>query len=228
MQQVFFRLAKYIVLDLLVEDADRAIWRFEMRDKVRPSVLLGHALQLNLIELRKADRLGIGTGALADWIALFEHWREEHTMSQIAYESVRAARAKLEALSADAETRRLAFVRERALSDERTLLREAHEDGLAEGEAKGRAEGKAEALGETAVNLIRNTSLDDPTIAAVTGLPVETVANLRRRSTLTARPGQDVRATQPQPPARAGGAYPAVETLSRGRARRFRHRVRRR
>ena len=82
----------YIVLDLLVEDADRAIWRFEMRDEVRPSVLLGHALQLNLIELRKADRLGIGTGALADWIALFEHWREEHTMSQIAYESVRAAR----------------------------------------------------------------------------------------------------------------------------------------
>jgi hypothetical protein len=38
-----------------------------MRDEVRPSVLLGHELQLNLIEMRKADRLGIGTCALADW-----------------------------------------------------------------------------------------------------------------------------------------------------------------
>jgi hypothetical protein len=133
---------------------------------------------------RKADRLSTRPGALADWIALFEHWREEPTMSHIADESVRAAHAKLAALSADAETRRLAFVRERALSDERTLLREAREDGQAEGEAKGRAEGKAEgkaeAFGETAVNLIRNTSLDDSTIAAVTGLPVEAVANLRR------------------------------------------------
>jgi len=165
------------------EHADRAIWRFEMRDGVRPSVLLGHELQLNLIEMRKADRLGIATGALADWIALFEHWREEHTMSHIADDSVRAARAKLEALSADEETRRLAFVRERALSDERTLLREAREDGWAEGKAEGKTEGKAEALGETAVNLIRNTSLDDPTIAAVTGLPVETVASLRRHAT---------------------------------------------
>jgi hypothetical protein len=96
-------------------------------------------------------------------------------MSRIADESVRAARAKLEALSADEETRRLAFVRERALSDKRTLLREAREDG--------RAEGKAEALGETAVNMIRNTSLDDPTIAAITGLPVATVASLRRHAT---------------------------------------------
>ena len=43
--------------------ADKAIWRFEMRDAERPLVLLGHELQLNLIELRKADRLGTPTGS---------------------------------------------------------------------------------------------------------------------------------------------------------------------
>jgi len=93
-------------------------------------------------------------------------------MSQIADESVRAAREKLVSLSADKETRRLAFVRERALRDERTLLREAREEGLADGEAR--------AMRAAAVNLVRSTSLDDSTIAAVTGLPVETVVSLRR------------------------------------------------
>jgi hypothetical protein len=70
-------------------------------------------------------------------------------MSQIADESVRAAREKLVFLSADAETRRLAFVRERALHDERTLLREAREDGRAEGVA----EGEARAMHAAAFNL---------------------------------------------------------------------------
>ena len=152
--------------------ADKAIWRFEMRDADRPVVLLGHELQLNLIELRKADRLGTPTGALADWIALFKHWNEEQAMSQIADDCVRAAREKLVSLSADKETRRLAFVRERALRDERTLLREAREEGVAEGEVR--------AMRAAAVNLVRSTSLEDSTIAAVTGLPVETVANLRQ------------------------------------------------
>ncbi len=71
-------------------------------------------------------------------------------------------------------------MRERALRDERTLLREAREDGRAEGVAEGIAEGEAKAMHAAAVNLVRSTSLDNSTIAAVTGLPVATVAYLRQ------------------------------------------------
>jgi hypothetical protein len=58
-----------------------------------------------------------------------------------------------QALSADAETRRLAFVRERTLLDEASLLNDAREEGL----EKGREEGKDAARRETAVNLIRQS-----------------------------------------------------------------------
>ena len=104
----------------------------------------------------------------ADWISLFEHWREEQTMSQIAETPVRAALDRLQTLSADAEARRLAFVRERALHDEASLLKDARE------------EGREEALRETAINLLRATVLDDATIAAATGLDAAEVRTLRQ------------------------------------------------
>jgi hypothetical protein len=59
------------------EQKAQALWRFEMRDRDQPTVTLGNVLQLNLIELRKADRLGLGSGPLSGWVTLFEHWREE-------------------------------------------------------------------------------------------------------------------------------------------------------
>jgi hypothetical protein len=97
-------------------------------------------------------------------------------MSQIQDPSVRNAFGKLQGLSADAETRRLAFVRERALRDERSLLREARE----EGREAGREEGRTAALTETARNLARTTALDDSAIAAATGLPLAAVTALRQ------------------------------------------------
>lgn len=75
---------------------------------------------------------------------------------------MRKARDKLAALSADAETRRLAFVRERALLDEASLLRDACEEGM----EKGRVEGKDAARRETAIDLILQSSLDAAAIAS--------------------------------------------------------------
>ena len=63
-------------------------------------------------------------------------------MSEIEYPPVRQALAGIKHLSADAETRRLAFVRERALRDEASLMRQEREKGKIEG----RAEGLQEAL----------------------------------------------------------------------------------
>ena len=165
------------------EQSAQAVWRFEMRDARQPAVTLGNRLQLTLIELKKADRLGAGTGPLADWVSFFEHWREEQTMSEIEHAPIREALNRVRRLSADEEARRLAFVRERALHDEVSLLREAREEGEQIGMRKGRQEGeqigmrkgRLEAAQETARNLLQLGVLNEHQIAQATGLSVEQV-----------------------------------------------------
>jgi predicted transposase/invertase (TIGR01784 family) len=113
------------------EHRGQAVWCFEMRDLDTPNVRLGDELQLNVIELKKAERLGQLPPALSAWVTLFEHWQEENIMSAITDKPTRRAYDKLAALSADEEARRLAFVRERALHDEAQFLLEAREEGRA-------------------------------------------------------------------------------------------------
>jgi predicted transposase/invertase (TIGR01784 family) len=153
------------------EHQDQATWCFEMRDIDAPSVRLGEELQLNVIELKKAERLGQLPPALTAWITLFEHWQEEDAMSAMTDTPARRAYDKLKTLSADEEARRLAFVRERALHDEAQIMLDAREEG--------REEGRDNALRQTAKTMIRDSSLDDATIAAYTGLPLSEVAKLR-------------------------------------------------
>jgi hypothetical protein len=107
---------------------NQATWRFEMRDERQPEVSLGNSLQLNLIELKKADQLGSCQGPLAAWVMFFEHWREELKMATIAHEPVLQAMNRIRRLSADEEAQRLAFVRERALRDEVSLLNDARQE----------------------------------------------------------------------------------------------------
>jgi predicted transposase/invertase (TIGR01784 family) len=131
--------------DLFTEtEAQRqqAIWRFEMRDERLPDVSLGNVLQMNLVELNKADRLGLPEGPLRAWVTFFKHWQEELIMAKVAHEPVKKAMSRIKQLSADEETRRLAFVRERALRDEVSLLNDA------------RREGREEAKRETALALL--------------------------------------------------------------------------
>jgi predicted transposase/invertase (TIGR01784 family) len=128
------------------EQQTQALWRFEMRDERQPNVRLGREMQLNLIELPKADRLRLTLEDLFAWVTFFEHWQEENTMSEIHYPPVQKALDCIKSLSADAETRRLALVRERALGDEAALLRYEREAGRQEGKAEGRLEGLEEAV----------------------------------------------------------------------------------
>jgi len=79
--------------------------------------------------------------------------------------------SRIRELSADEEARRLAFVRERALRDEVSLLNDA--------EKRGRMEGRTETMRETARNLINRTEMNDTMIAEISGLPVESVTKLR-------------------------------------------------
>jgi predicted transposase/invertase (TIGR01784 family) len=128
------------------DQAAQALWCFELRDRRQPHVMLGNELQLNLIELPKADRLGLAHPALRAWVTFFEHWQEEPTMAAIAYPPVQQALEHIKALSADAETRRLAFVRERALHDEVSEQRAEREQGRLEGKLEGKREGLEDAL----------------------------------------------------------------------------------
>lgn len=72
-----------------------------MRDEHQPNVTPGNILQMNLIELPKADRLGLPPGALRAWITFFKHWQEELTMATVAHEPVKQAMNRIRELSAD-------------------------------------------------------------------------------------------------------------------------------
>ena len=156
-------------------ERQQAVWRFEMRDERQPSVSLGNILQMNLIELNKADRLGLSPGPLRAWITFFKHWQEELTMATVTHEPVKQAMNRIRELSADDEARRLAFVRERALHDEVSFLNEAKREGREEGRAEGRDEGRE----EVAQNLITMNLLTDEQIAAASGLTAAEVQALR-------------------------------------------------
>jgi len=120
----------------LFAEPDQALWEFELRDRQRPGVVLNRCLQLNLVELPKADRLRSRISPiLAQWITYFEHFREEHVMQQIQHPPIQKAYQHLHALSGDELARREAFVRERALRDEITEKAAAKAEGIAIGQS---------------------------------------------------------------------------------------------
>ena len=93
--------------------------------------------------------------------------------------------SRIRELSADEEARRLAFVRERALRDEVSLLNDAKREGLEEGEKLGLNKGERLGVEKTARNLITLGVLSDEQIAEATGLTVADVEGLRGGGTGT-------------------------------------------
>lgn len=109
-------------------DKDNALWRFDTYDH-QHARSLGHIMELNIVELRKADRLGQLPERLSAWIAYFEHWNEDDMMTNLTYPPIQKAHAKLRAMSADEQERYWAESRARALSDEVTMLNAARREG---------------------------------------------------------------------------------------------------
>ena len=134
---------------LMPEHPDQAAWTFELRDRHRPDVVLPDApIELNVIELPKADRLGQNGGspvesARSAWIKFFKHAKEPAIMSQIDHPPVREAYSALQDISQDELTQLQALARTRALMDQRAMISEARAEGIAEGRAEGIAEGRA-------------------------------------------------------------------------------------
>jgi len=100
-------------------------------------------------------------------------------MATVAHEPVKQAMNRIRVLSADEEARRLAFVRERALRDEVSLLNEAKREGREEGRKQGREEGREAGREEVARNLIAMNLLTDEQIAVASGLTEVEVKALR-------------------------------------------------
>ncbi|MBE0506305.1 MAG: Rpn family recombination-promoting nuclease/putative transposase [Marinospirillum sp.] len=128
------------------QQKQQALWRFEMRDGLQPKVKLGEDLQLNIIEMKKADRLGLGSQAIRDWITLFEHWKEEDKMSVITNPAVQQVRGYIRELSADEKARQLAEARAKAIRDEASLIEDALKKGRQEGISIGEVKGEAQTL----------------------------------------------------------------------------------
>jgi len=122
--------------DLFVaSDAQRqqALWRFEMRDVIQHDVLLGSELQLTVIELKKADRLGQLQGAPGDWVRFFKHWQEDTIMAEVTHEPVKKAMGSIRQLSADEEAQRLAESLERGRINWNLSIGAARREGLEHG-----------------------------------------------------------------------------------------------
>ena len=120
----------------------QAHWHFEFRDRRQPAVRLGDQLELHLIELPKADRLGLAAHQEADlaaWVSFLKHWQDEGRMSSLNSPAVDEAMQELKRISADEDERYRALARERALSDAVTDRNAARREGLEEGKLEGEA-----------------------------------------------------------------------------------------
>ncbi|VCU70787.1 flagellar assembly protein H [Pigmentiphaga humi] len=153
----------FLVEDLLA-DPDQADWRFELRDQRQPAVRLGETLQLHIIELRKAERLGRLPPALSAWVACLQHAQEEARMKDITHEPVHEALGRLKVLTMDEDARWRAFAREKAIADDaaalayatRTGLEQGIEQGMARGLEQGLAQGREEGRQEVGARLLEN------------------------------------------------------------------------
>ncbi len=136
----------------LFNDTTLAHWHFDLRDPRRPEQRLTDALQLELIELPKADRLmreagsmanasGEQSDALSAWITFFRHAQEDNIMSDIRHEPVQQALHDLDSLSVFTQEWANALSRNKAAWDRAAMMDDAREEGLTQGRAAGLAEG---------------------------------------------------------------------------------------
>jgi len=127
--------------DLFNEYPDQACWRFTLRDRLRPQVQLGPALQVHIIELRKAEKLRELAAPLRDWIACLLHNLNEAAMNSITHPPVKEALKHLETMYSDEELRLIAERREQALVDAEDIVDYARHAGREEGREEGLQKG---------------------------------------------------------------------------------------
>ncbi len=135
-----------LIHDLFTQHPAKADWHFTLRDTHHPAVQLGEALQMHIIELPKAEKLGALPAPLLAWVACLLHNLDEAAMNEITHPPVHEALSHLEVLYSDEELRLAAERREQALVDTEDMLYQARYEGHEEGLQKGLQKGAAEVL----------------------------------------------------------------------------------
>ena len=112
------------------------------------NIVLSDRLELHYIQLKKfRNKCKRITGKLEEWLTfLINENMEEIKMSKNEY--VRKAQEEFEYLTGDEETRRLAYLRDKAIRDEADAIGTARRKGIEEGKREGIEEGKREGIEE--------------------------------------------------------------------------------
>lgn len=140
---------------LFTDHPAKADWHFTLRDTQFPQIQLGQALQMHIIELRKAETLGKLPAPLLAWIACLLHNLDEAVMNEITHEPVKEALAHLDTLYSDEELRLMAERREQALVDAEDMLDQARYEGEQKGLQKGLQKGIQQGLEQQRQVLLR-------------------------------------------------------------------------
>ena len=138
---------------------------------------LTNKLQIHYIQLPKfKEKCKRISSKLEEWLTFIQNENlEEIRMSNNKY--VKKAEEELEYLTGDEETRRLAYLREKAIRDEMAAMAKAKKEGREEGRKEGIAEGKNENKKITAKKMLAK-NMDINLIMEITELTKEEIENL--------------------------------------------------
>lgn len=141
------------------------------------NIILTDKLELHYIQLtkfkKKCKRI---SSKIEEWLTfIINENLEEIKMSNNKY--IKKAEKELEYLTGDEETRRLAYLREKAIRDEMAAITKARREGKEEGREEGRAEGRELAKKETAKKMLEK-NIDVSIIIEVTGLTKEEIEKI--------------------------------------------------
>ena len=141
------------------------------------NIILTDKLELHYIQLpkfkRKCKRI---SSKLEEWLTFIINENME-AIKMSENEHIKKAEEELEYLTGDEETKRLAYLREKAIRDETAGLISAERKGRLEGERIGKLEGEHKALCETAKKML-SKGIQIDTIIEVTGLTEEEIKKI--------------------------------------------------
>ena len=142
------------------------------------NIVLSDRLELHYIQLKKfRNKCKRITGKLEEWLTfLINENMEEIKMSKNEY--VRKAQEEFEYLTGDEETRRLAYLRDKAIRDEADAIGTARRKGIEEGKREGRKDGIEYEKNEIARKMLAE-NLEVEFITKVTGLSEEKIKELK-------------------------------------------------
>ena len=141
--------------------------------------ILTDKMEFHFIQIPKFLKVNTETKTkLEQWMQFISQKDEEGVKSAMKEnEEIKKAKEEYEYLIGDEEERRLAFLREKAIRDERNNLQGSREEGIEIGRKEGEAKGKKEKQIEIAKNMVKE-GIDIKIISRVTNLSIKEIEKL--------------------------------------------------